>query len=682
MTTDLIEKLKDNIDIDLVSKFDYLDFIKYGFIPMCIKNNNYYIATDDKHFSNEGEQFIKSVLGENENYKFIALSSNILNDLISWYKKNIYNVSEKARKFLNNLKQYGENQPKKMLGELLVEAELITKEQLNECLVIAKQLKLPLGSVLVQKNYVSVDDLREFLTFQTGKSFINTENLKIKRDVINLLPEDFIRLHKVMPIQIEDKNLVLGMLNPNDKRALNEVVYLTGLKITIRLMTSLEFNKLLETYFNKSDQETLEIIKTMEEEATFGEDESFSELIEREIRDSSGSVAKFNTKILCDAIDMGASDIHIEPRFQGYAVRFRISGILKEVLKLPPRVESAIITRYKVLAKMDIAEHRRPQDGTFSLKYKNISYDFRLNTLPVNGKEKMVIRVLVPAAAISSDDKKISLIGASEHDMDELYKIIASPNGIILASGPTGSGKTTTLYSILKNLNKEEVNITTIEDPVEIKIERLNQSQINKKADITFASNMRAILRQDPDIIMVGEIRDVETLDVSIAAALTGHLVLSTIHTNSAAATITRMIEMGAKDYLVSSTLTGVIAQRLVRRLCPKCREKYKPTLEDAKLVVSDSSKYEEFMNKTIYVAKGCEHCDYQGYDGRLGVYEILRITKDIRKMIALNSIELDIEEAAIKAGMSTLHQSCYNHIINGETTISEFLRVLGPVND
>ena len=682
MTTDLIEKLKDNIDIDLVSKFDYLDFIKYGFIPMCIKNNNYYIATDDKHFSNEGEQFIKSVLGENENYKFIALSSNILNDLISWYKKNIYNVSEKARKFLNNLKQYGENQPKKMLGELLVEAELITKEQLNECLVIAKQLKLPLGSVLVQKNYVSVDDLREFLTFQTGKSFINTENLKIKRDVINLLPEDFIRLHKVMPIQIEDKNLVLGMLNPNDKRALNEVVYLTGLKITIRLMTSLEFNKLLETYFNKSDQETLEIIKTMEEEATFGEDESFSELIEREIRDSSGSVAKFNTKILCDAIDMGASDIHIEPRFQGYAVRFRISGILKEVLKLPPRVESAIITRYKVLAKMDIAEHRRPQDGTFSLKYKNISYDFRLNTLPVNGKEKMVIRVLVPAAAISSDDKKISLIGASEHDMDELYKIIASPNGIILASGTTVSGKTTTLYSILKNLNKEEVNITTIEDPVEIKIERLNQSQINKKADITFASNMRAILRQDPDIIMVGEIRDVETLDVSIAAALTGHLVLSTIHTNSAAATITRMIEMGAKDYLVSSTLTGVIAQRLVRRLCPKCREKYKPTLEDAKLVVSDSSKYEEFMNKTIYVAKGCEHCDYQGYDGRLGVYEILRITKDIRKMIALNSIELDIEEAAIKAGMSTLHQSCYNHIINGETTISEFLRVLGPVND
>ena len=682
MTTDLIEKLKDNIDLDLVSKFDYTDFAKYSFIPMCIKNNNYYIATDDKFFSNEGEQHIKSILGENEKYKFIALSSNILNYLITWYKKDASNVSDRARKFLNKIKKEGPDHNKKMLGELLVESEIITSEQLNECLILSKQLKVPLGSILIQKKYISVNDLREFLTFQTGKSFINTENLKINKDVLNLLPEDFIRLHKVIPIQVEDKNLVLGMLNPKDKRALNEVVYLTGLKITVRLMTNQEFENLLDTYFNKSNKETLEIIKSMEEEATFDEDESFSELIEREIRDSTGSVAKFNTKIVCDAIDMGASDIHIEPRFQGYAVRFRISGILKEVLRLPPRVESAIITRYKVLAKMDIAEHRRPQDGTFSLKYNNISYDFRINTLPVNGKEKMVIRVLAPAASISSDDKKISLIGANEHDMDELYKIIASPNGIILASGPTGSGKTTTLYSILKNLNKEELNITTIEDPVEIKIERLNQSQINKKADITFASNMRAILRQDPDIIMVGEIRDMETLEVSISAALTGHLVLSTIHTNSAAATITRMIEMGAKDYLVSSTLTGVIAQRLVRRLCPKCREKYKPTLEDAKLVVSDSSKYEEFMNTTIYVPKGCEECDYQGYNGRLGVYEILRITKDIRKMIALNSIELDIEEAAIKGGMSTLHQSCYKHIINGETTISEFLRVLGPVND
>lgn len=681
MTTDLIEKLKDNVDIDLVANFDYLDFVKYSFIPLCIKNNYYYIATDDKKFNSEGEQFVRNILGLESKYKFIALSSNILNNLITWYKNSAYKVSKKARAYLSKLKKESPHE-KKMLGELLTEAGLITESQLAECLIISKQLKIPLGSVLIQKNYITVEDLREFLTFQTGKIFINTEDLKISKEILNLLPEDFVRLHKVIPISVEDKNLVLGMLNPNDKRALNEVVYLTGLKITVRLMTNQEFENLLDTYYNKSNKETLEIIKTMEEEATFDEDESFSELIEREIRDSTGSVAKFNTKIVCDAIDMGASDIHIEPRFQGYAVRFRIAGILKEVLRLPPRVESAIITRYKVLAKMDIAEHRRPQDGTFSLKYKNISYDFRLNTLPVAGKEKMVIRVLAPAASISSDDKNISLIGATENDLSELYKIIASPNGIILASGPTGSGKTTTLYSILKNLNKEEVNITTIEDPVEIKIERLNQSQINKKADITFASNMRAILRQDPDIIMVGEIRDMETLEVSISAALTGHLVLSTIHTNSAAATITRMIEMGAKDYLVSSTLTGVIAQRLVRRLCPKCREKYKPTLEDAKLVVSDSSKYEEFMNRIIYVPKGCEDCDYQGYKGRLGVYEILRITKDIRKMIARNAIELDIEEAAIKGGMTTLQQSCYNHIINGETTISEFLRVLGPVND
>lgn len=682
MTTDLIQKLKDNIDINLLTEFDYLDFVKHNFIPMCIKNNYYYIATDDKKFTNENSQFIKSILGKDKNYKFISLTTGVLTQLTRWSKENVHNISAKTRNYIKKLKQAGINPAKTMLGELLIEAELITKEQLNECLILSKQVDLPLGSILVQKNYLSLDDLREFLTFQTGKAFVDIDNLKIKKEVINLLPEDFIRLHKVIPISIENKSLVLGMLNPYDKRALNEVVYLTGLKIIIRLMTSIEYNKLLETYFNRSAQETIDIIKTMEEETEFGDEETFSDLIEREIRDSTGSVAKFNTKILCDAIDMGASDIHIEPRFQGYAVRFRIAGILKEVLKLPPKVESAIITRYKVLAKMDIAEHRRPQDGTFSLKYKNISYDFRLNTLPANGREKMVIRVLVPAAAISSDDKQISLLGASEHDMNELQKIIASPNGIILASGPTGSGKTTTLYSILKNLNREEVNITTIEDPVEIKIERLNQSQINKKADITFASNMRAILRQDPDIIMVGEIRDTETLDVSISAALTGHLVLSTIHTNSAAATITRMIEMGMKSFLVASTLAGVVAQRLVRRLCPKCKEIYRPTMEDAKLVVADSSKYEEFTKQIIYTAKGCEECDFKGYDGRLGVYEILRITKEIRKMIALNSLELDIEEVAIKNGMKTLHESCYNHIINGETSISEFLRVLGPVDN
>ena len=334
------------------------------------------------------------------------------------------------------------------------------------------------------------------------------------------------------------------------------------------------------------------------------------------------------------------------------------------------------------MARMNIAENRRPQDGTFSINYKDCSYDFRINTLPVSGKEKVCIRILAPAVSLSSTDKEIKLVGASQADIDKIKQIVSCPNGIILTSGPTGSGKTTTLYSVLKSLNDETVNITTIEDPVEIKLEGINQSQINAKAGITFASCMRAILRQDPDIILVGEIRDYETLEIAISAALTGHLVLSTVHTNSAAATVTRMIEMGAKDYLVSSTLSGVIAQRLIRKLCDDCKEEYYPTREEAALVSTDPEEIERLMQTPIYRAKGCNKCNFQGYKGRLGIYEIMQITKEIKKLIALGAHDLEIEEAAVANGMTTLHKSCIGHIINGQTTIEEFVRVLGMAGE
>ena len=294
----------------------------------------------------------------------------------------------------------------------------------------------------------------------------------------------------------------------------------------------------------------------------------------------------------------------------------------------------------------------------------------------------MVIRVLAPAVSLKAEDRKIMLVGASESDLVKIKNMVSCPNGIILTSGPTGSGKTTTLYSVLKSLNDEHVNITTIEDPIEIKLEGINQSQVNPKAGITFASCMRAILRQDPDIILVGEIRDYETLEIAISAALTGHLVLSTVHTNSAAATVTRLIEMGAKDYLVSSTLSGVIAQRLVRSLCPECKEQYFPTYEEARQVVADEESIQKLMKTPIYRAKGCNKCDFTGYKGRLGVYEIMQITKEIKKLVAQGAHDLEIEEAAIANGMTTLNKSCLNHIMNGETTIDEFVRVLGIVNE
>jgi len=379
---------------------------------------------------------------------------------------------------------------------------------------------------------------------------------------------------------------------------------------------------------------------------------------------------------------MKASDIHIEPRLDCYTVRYRIDGILRRVLDLPNKVESSLIARFKVLSRMNIAEHRRTQDGTFTVKYNGISYDFRINTLPVAGKEKMVIRILAPAASIKTEDRVIKLAGGTEEDLERINKMVAAPNGIILAVGPTGSGKTTTLYSVLKSLNNEGVNITTLEDPVEIKIDGLNQSQINPKAGITFASCMKAILRQDPDIILIGEIRDFETLETAVAAALTGHLVLSTLHTNSAAATITRLIQMGAADYLISSTLTGIIAQRLVRRLCPKCKEAYNPSLEEAKLVVANPEEQREFMKRTIYRPKGCFDCNNEGYKGRIGCYEVMLINKEIKKMIAHSAHDVEIEEAAVGMGMKTLQASCLGHILRGETTITEFVRVLGPVTE
>lgn len=573
---------------------------------------------------------------------------------------------------------------KKKIGEILVELGYVNQDNLFTALIEAKKTHIPLGTILVQRKFVTLENLKKALSLQQGYDFVDEDKLKINANVINMLPEDFIKFNKVIPISFENNTLTIGMINPNDKKVINDVVYLTGIRPRVMLITHYEFNKCLETYFSESKKETDQIIKKMEDETLKmqGAEETLFEQAERELKDDSSTTVKFVNKIVSDAIDMRASDIHIEPRLDCYVVRYRIDGILQEVLRLPAKTESAILTRLKVISKMNIAEHRRPQDGSFTIRYKNKDYDFRINTLPVSDKEKMVIRVLAPAVSISAKKEEITLVGASKEDIELIQRIHSVPNGIILATGPTGSGKTTTLYTLLKSVNDEGINITTIEDPVEIKIEGINQSQINAKAGITFASCLRAILRQDPDVILIGEIRDYETLEAAISAALTGHVVLSTLHTNSAAATITRLIEMGAKNYLVSSTLAGIVAQRLVRQLCPDCKEQYYASEEEAKLVVSTPDEIKAFMKLPIYRAKGCDKCKFKGYTGRLGVYEILQVSKEIKKLIAQGAHDIEIEEAAVGLGMNTLQQSCLKHIIAGDTTIQEFVRVLGPVTD
>lgn len=667
---ELLNRLKNSVNTQILNKVDSTLLEQYKFVPISVKDNFLFVAIN----SSSDKEVINLKLKEfyPQQVKFIQVPDQDLFDLIKSLKEDMQ-------------KESGDDGTSKQvkLGELLVQKGYINDVQLLQALAESKHQKIPIGSTLFKLGFITLDQLKEILHLQTGYDLVTPEQLAGQEKFVKILPEDFIKNNKIIPISSDGKTLILGVVTPVKPDVLKEIIYLTGQNPKQLLMTHYEFENSLNTFFSEQKKETERVIKEIESESQeFEVEESLADMVDKQLKDSTGSVAKFVNQIITNAIDNKVSDIHIEPRLSGYIVRYRKDGMLQKVLDIPPKVETSVIARFKVLSRMNIAEHRRPQDGTFSIKYKNGSYDFRINTLPVSGKEKVCIRVLAPAVSLNADDKNIKLVGGTEEDVAKIKNMVSCPNGIILTSGPTGSGKTTTLYSVLKSLNDEDVNITTIEDPIEIKLEGINQSQINAKAGITFASCMRAILRQDPDIILVGEIRDYETLEIAISAALTGHLVLSTVHTNSAAATVTRLIEMGAKDYLVSSTLSGVIAQRLVRRLCDDCKEEFFATHDEARQIIANEDEIKEFMKKPIYRAKGCNKCDFTGYKGRLGVYEIMAINKEIKKLVALGAHDLEIEEAAVKNGMKTLHQSCLNHILNGMTTIDEFVRVLGVVNE
>ena len=668
---ELLNRLKNSVNMQILNKVETTLLAQYKFVPISVKDNYLFVAIN----SSSDKNVINTKLKEfyPQQVKFIQVPDQDLLDLIQVLRDEMHKGS---------IDDGTSKQVK--LGELLVQKGYINDVQLLQALAESKRQKQPIGSTLFKLGFITLEQLKEILHLQTGYDVVTPEQLASQDKFVKMLPEDFIKTNKIIPISSDGKTLILGVVTPVKPDILKDIIYLTGQNPKQLLMTHYEFENSLNTFFSEQRKETEKIIKEIEAESEeFEVEESLAEMVDSQLKDSTGSVAKFVNQIITNGIDNKVSDIHIEPRLEGYIVRYRKDGMLQKVLDIPPKVETQVIARFKVLSRMNIAEHRRPQDGTFSIKYKNGSYDFRINTLPVSGKEKVCIRILAPAVSLNAADKNINLVGGTAEDIAKIKNMVSCPNGIILTSGPTGSGKTTTLYSVLKSLNDEDVNITTIEDPIEIKLEGINQSQINAKAGITFASCMRAILRQDPDIILVGEIRDYETLEIAISAALTGHLVLSTVHTNSAAATVTRMIEMGAKDYLVSSTLSGVIAQRLVRRLCDDCKEEYFATHDEARQILANEEDIQEFMKKPIYRAKGCSKCGFTGYKGRLGVYEIMTITKEIKKLIARGAHDLEIEEAAVNHnGMKTLHQSCLGHILNGMTTIDEFIRVLGVVNE
>ena len=679
-----LEKLKNSIKKEYVNKFGINLMKSSGFIPVDKRQKDFYVILDKNRVSNKAQvvEIIRKEFSD-LNPQFFIIEARDFEEVFKYVESIVESnvITNKPE----NIEKDSEPSPE----EMLVSIGWLTAEQLKECIEISKNKQIPIDAVFHEKDYLSYERIVSYLKKKYGCEVISKSNIQVDKSILKLLPDDFIEKKHTIIMSMEDNNkLAVAMVNPADKYTIREISLSTGRSLNVYCIPYFEYDMYLKEYFmekksEKAAKETERIIQSIEEEAAqFANEESLWTQVEKELQDSSGNVAKFVYKIITDAIDAKASDIHIEPRIGYYVVRVRSDGILKKVLEIPGSIEQAVITRFKVLARMNIAEHRRPQDGTFSIKYNDRMYDFRINTLPVSGKEKVVIRILAPAVSLKAAGDKMIIPGASESDIQKIHDMVQSPNGIILTSGPTGSGKTTTLYTILKSLNKEDVNITTIEDPIEIKLEGINQSQVNPKADITFASCMRAILRQDPDIILIGEIRDFETLEVAISAALTGHLVLSTVHTNSAAATVTRLIEMGAKDYLVSSTLTGVIAQRLVRRLCDKCKEAYFPTEEEAKHISTNPKIQEKLLNTKLYRKKGCKDCGYLGYTGRIGIYEVMPITREIKKLIAQGAHDIEIEEAAVAAGMKTLKYSCLNHIMDGNTTTSEFIRVLGYASD
>ncbi len=703
MNNEYLSKLLNRINTDLVKQFEKAKLMELRFIPIAIQNGTLYSVVSQDGDKQAVASYIKQKI-QAGGVEFISVSPANFNLLLSDIVKKVYPAQainqnqerDNAPAKPGDINQVKSPQTKK-IGQILVEEKLLTEEQVQQALIESKNFGLPLGSTLVKLGYITIKQLKDALAAQMQINMAQEDQLASLPDAITCLSDDFVLEHKVIPLSYNSKTLTVGMVNPKDTDTINQIIGMTGLKPAILMVTSLEYERYVEQYYKKAKKpeekkqtfkkEKTELEVLTEQLAASSDsgpgEQTLWQKVQSDIDEISSDAAKYANMIVTQAIDSRASDIHIEPRLDGYVTRYRIDGTLVEVVRIPAYLESSIVSRFKVLAKMNIAEHRRPQDGNFTIKYNQQSYDFRINTLPVNGKEKIVIRILAPSMrAEASYTKEIKIVGAFPDDVEKIKYLTSAPNGIVLTSGPTGSGKTTTLYALLKTMNSPDCNITTIEDPVEIRLDGVNQSAVNPKAGITFATCMRAILRQDPDVILVGEIRDYETLEVAISASLTGHFVLSTIHTNSAAATVTRLIEMGAKDYLISSTLNGVLAQRLVKKLCPDCKRPYKPTEEDARKILTDPERIKQLMETTLYHAEGCPNCGGTGYKGRLALLEILVVTKEIKKLIAAHAHDIEIEEHAVKNGMRTLNESCIRHIIEGNTTIDEFVRVLGLVGE
>jgi type IV pilus assembly protein PilB len=550
------------------------------------------------------------------------------------------------------------------IGELLVKNNLITKNQLLEALEIQKKTNKKIGEILIEEGYISEQQFKEFLSIQKGYKQVNLSKIADEIDVnaSNLISKEYALKAKIFPFKFEDGKLAIATLDPLDIYLNDEIRMLTGYDVEPYISTKKDIEAAIKTYM--SDEYSLREVEEITKDLDFSFDEEFDE--EDEVQKN--PLVRLANQIILKALTMRASDIHIEPKEKSCMIRFRIDGILQEVKEVPKTVQRLLISRYKIMSGMDITENRLPQDGRSSFNYHNKVIDLRFASLPTVFGENISIRIL------NKDENIFDIrnLGIKEQDLDIYLKVIKKPYGSIIITGPTGSGKTSTLYASLNYISTPEKKIYTIEDPVEYKFPNIMQVQVNQKIGMSFAAGLRAMMRSDPDIIMLGEIRDLESARIAIEASITGHLVLSTLHTNDAPSSITRLFEMGIEPYMISSALNCVVAQRLIRKLCPYCKEELDTTDINFPNEIKDILK-----NKKIFKKVGCLRCNQTGYIGRIGIFSIMIISANIRKMILEKASTYDIESVARKEGMRTLLESAAEKVAEGITSLEEMYRVV-----
>lgn len=583
----------------------------------------------------------------------------------------------------------------KQLKDFLLDGEVLDSQEIENVFAQAEEEKKPMGDLLLEKKLVSQDELNKLYAYILGTPFVDMSKESINPDILKIIPEPIAKKYKIIAFDKSESNLKVAMLNPGDLQTIEFIKKKTGLSVTPCLTTEEGINNILKQYEKSLKAEFGDMIGMDD-----GDKITKGAIVEKSDKDSDKKlskeaedlpVIKVVDTLIKHAILESASDIHIEPDEKEVRVRYRIDGILHDAMTLPRKIMTGIIARIKVLANLKLDEHRLPQDGRFKIINDEYKISFRVNILPIFDGEKVVMRLLDE----TSKGLTLEKMGLQGEALEVVHREVTKPNGMILVTGPTGSGKTTTLYTIMDILNTPTVNISTVEDPVEYRMPRVNQTQINSKIGLTFAASLRALLRQDPDIIMVGEIRDEETMEIAMHAAMTGHLVLSTLHTNSAAGTLPRLLDMGAEPFLVASTTNVVIAQRLVRKLCNECKVEYSL---DAKEVATlkkniDTERMIDIMGKNeqlkaiidskkgwqaikFYRPGGCKRCNSEGYKGRLGIYEVLEANEEIEKLITQAASAETIEKKAVEMGMLTMIEDGFIKAAQGVTSIEEILRV------